>query len=217
MTHDDNEQLSRFLQQLREARVSSRDTDADRMIRDAVRDNPDASYLLVQRALLLEHALNAANAQIARLHQEARRTESEPGGFLGRSDPWATGRQHVPHQGRVPGAAAYQVPAASPGSGAVSSGSSFLGNIATTAAGVVAGSFLFRGIEHLLNEPSAAGGFHGPDVEPQAGQTLFGNEHELDASALWGQQEPVENFPSDDLETFGDDPFLDGPDDTSWV
>ena len=49
----ESEQLSRFLNQLREARVGARDTDADRMIRDAVRDNPDAAYLLVQRLSLI--------------------------------------------------------------------------------------------------------------------------------------------------------------------
>ncbi len=210
----ESEQLSRFLNQLREARVASRDTDADRLIRDAVRENPDASYLLVQRTMLLEQALNNAKAQIAQLQQQPHRAwQSDQAGFLGGNDPWATGGEPGRDRPRVPGAAAYQAPTPLPASGGSASGSSFLGNVATTAAGVVAGSFLFRGIEHLLGQASAAGGFRHTAGEHLAEPRSIGN----DTVNVGERENPSDEYLADDLDTFGDDPFLDGPDDSSWV
>lgn len=219
MTPYESEQLCRFLHQLREARVGARDADADRMIRDAVRDNPDAAYLLVQRTMLLEQALNNAKTQIAQLQQQrSPARDSEPGGFLGRNDPWATGSEAERGRAKVPGAAAYQAPSSTPASGPVGGGSSFLGNLATTAAGVVAGSFLFRGIEHLLGHQPAAGGFDAAG-DALAGRNSVGDENPSDnaSTSLWSREDQSDDFLTEDLDTFGDDPFLDGSDDSSWV
>jgi len=84
MNPNEREQLTRFLNQLREVRVSERDTEADRLIREAVAANTDAAYLLVQRTMLMEQALANAKTQIAQLQQDAaRRQGRDQGGFLG--------------------------------------------------------------------------------------------------------------------------------------
>lgn len=218
MNPNEREQLTRFLDQLREARVSERENEADRLIRETVAANSDAAYLLVQRAMLMEQALNNAKAQISQLQQQAARGQQrEQGGFLGRNNPWATGIEQNRSQGGVPGRNGYQIPHTGPVAGAPGSGSGFLGNIATTAAGVVAGSFLFQGIENLLGHHSTSSGFE-PTMDRMAEETTINNYYG-DAAADTGSQ-PDNADPSladDDADSFGDDSFLDGPDDSSWV
>ena len=51
------------------------------MIQKALAQQPDAPYLLVQRAMLLEQALNQAKAQIAQL-------QGQSGNFLGGGSAW---------------------------------------------------------------------------------------------------------------------------------
>ncbi|WP_150049469.1 MULTISPECIES: DUF2076 domain-containing protein [Methylomonas] len=154
MNVSEREQLNAFLQQLTAVKTAGKDDEAERLINEALAKQPDSAYLLVQRCLLQDHALHAAQAQIAELQQQIQQRHQPGGsGFLN-NDPWA-----APAGGGVPGAAAYQMPQQSGGSNnlgryaapqAGGLGSSFLGSVATTAAGVVAGSFLFQGIENLL-------------------------------------------------------------------
>lgn len=163
MNTQERDQLSRFLQQLGEVKLAGKDQEAEAMIGEAVSRQPDAAYLLVQRAMLLDQALNNAKAQIGDLQNQlqAGRAQSQTG-FLN-NDPWA---QPANQPGPVPGAGNYQVPRYAPqpvmqpqpqsGGFLGGGGSSFLGNVATTAAGVVAGSFLFQGIENLMGHHSPA-------------------------------------------------------------
>ena len=62
--------LTQFLDQLAAARAEAKDADADRLIREACARQPDAAYLLVQRALQLEQALDVSQAEVARLQRE---------------------------------------------------------------------------------------------------------------------------------------------------
>jgi hypothetical protein len=83
---------------------------------------------------------------------------------------------------------------------------------------VVAGSFLFRGIEHLLGHQPAAGGFDAAG-DALAGRNSVGDENPSDnaSTSLWSRENQSDDFLTEDLDTFGDDPFLDGSDDSSWV
>lgn len=155
MNAQEHNQLTQFLKPLTEVRLSNKDPDAEKLILDAAKQQPDALYLLVQRALLLEQAVNSAKTQINDLQNQLQNRSSTAGersGFLSQ-DPWA---QASANNGPVPGTGRYAEPRYAPpqqnagflGGG----GSSFLGNVATTAAGVVAGSFLFHGIENLFND-----------------------------------------------------------------
>ncbi|UZR29845.1 DUF2076 domain-containing protein [Methylococcus mesophilus] len=154
MNTEERQVLERFLSRLTDIKGIDKNPEADRLIQDAVARQPDAAYLLIQRNLLLEKALENAKARIEELQLQRQPAPVNRGGgsFLG-GDPWA---QPAP-AGRTwdatpPG---YRQHAAPPlqQSGAPS----FLGNMASTAAGVVAGSFLFQGIESLMH-----GGQHDP-------------------------------------------------------
>ncbi|MDX8129409.1 DUF2076 domain-containing protein [Methylomonas sp. OY6] len=183
MNSQERNQLSQFLNQLNEVKLAQKDAEAEALIRDAVAKQPDAAYLLVQRALLQDQALTAAKAQIAELQNQLQAGASpQRGGFLG-NDPWA---QPANNSGAVPGAGNYQMPrgaapAQAPGFFG-GGGGSFLGNVATTAAGVVAGSFLFQGIESLM-------GHHGSSAW---GQQAMGEHSGLQ------EQTVVNNYYGDD-------------------
>jgi uncharacterized protein len=74
------------------------------MIREAAARQPDATYLLVQRALLLEQAVAGAKARIDELQHQLQSSQSEQkSGFLS-NDPWA---QPAANAGQYPGAASY--------------------------------------------------------------------------------------------------------------
>jgi hypothetical protein len=95
MNHDEQHLLTEFLGQLRQVRGISKDPAADDLIQQAGREQPDALYLLVQRTLLQDQALQSAKAQIADLQQQLQTARSRvtgnssSGSFLSR-DPWAT-------------------------------------------------------------------------------------------------------------------------------
>lgn len=62
--------LQDFLQEMNRVRLERKDLEADAMIRQAAQQQPDALYLLTQRALLQEQALNGAQQQIAELQKQ---------------------------------------------------------------------------------------------------------------------------------------------------
>jgi hypothetical protein len=173
MNPQEKELLSRFLQQLASAEAAQKDAEAEAAIRDAVARQPDAAYLLVQRTLQLEQLLQASQQQVKKLEAEQ---GSSKGGFL--NDPaWGSRPSAAPAQQQLAGqhaAPATAATAARPAP-AGSWGGGLFGNIAATAAGVVAGSFLFQGIQGLMNRgdsqsPSASSDSHSADQPEQYAQ-----------------------------------------------
>jgi hypothetical protein len=171
MTPQERSVLEGFLAQLAQVRGLNKDPEAERLIARAVEEQPDATYLVVQRALLLGQALEQAKARIAALEQGEGRGQ----GFL---DPNASGWGNpgsgpAGYRGQpAPAASPQYAPAYGPGYGAPSPGypvygsappgggfSSFLGQAAATAAGVAGGEFLFQGIENMFGHHG--GGFGG--------------------------------------------------------
>jgi hypothetical protein len=149
MTVQERELLERFLQQMAAARAGQKDSEAEALIREAVARQPDAAYLLVQRTIQLEQALQATQAQVQKLQAELDQTRPvSRGGFL--NDPaWGAQSNASTAPMRQAGGTPTAAGPAAAGPSAWSGG--MLGNIATTAAGVVAGSFLFQGIERLMH------------------------------------------------------------------
>ncbi|WP_347328991.1 DUF2076 family protein, partial [Ralstonia pseudosolanacearum] len=93
MTPQELQALESFLAQLTQAQAGTKDPQAEARIAEAVARQPDAAYLLVQRAMLLDQALAGAKTQIAQLQtrlQTAQATGS--GAFL---DPAGTWGQHA--------------------------------------------------------------------------------------------------------------------------
>jgi hypothetical protein len=150
------------------------------MIQKAVASQPDAAYLLVQRALLQQQALDNAKAEIANLQRQLQGGAQSAGRFL---DPNAWGNstgQRQQTQAYDTQAASqgypqqqYQQPYQQPslssrasnffrgGMGGGGMGGA-LGSIASTAAGVAAGAFLFQGLGNLLGHHNQDGnGFLG--------------------------------------------------------
>ena len=54
MNIQERDQLKLFLQQLTQVQASQKDAEAETLIREACARQPDAGYLLVQRAMQLE-------------------------------------------------------------------------------------------------------------------------------------------------------------------
>lgn len=165
MSPSDTQKLHEFLAQLVQARGVQKDPEADALIRRAVEQQPDAAYLLVQRALLMEQALDAARSRIAMLESQLHNEQRSGGSFL---DPATWGNRHRAHHTSHP---SYQQPHhmswqhAFPGfsnrSGGFlggGGGGGLLGSIAATAAGVAAGSFLFHGLDNIFHDHDHGGG-----------------------------------------------------------
>jgi uncharacterized protein len=186
--------LESFLNQLVQARGVAKDPQAESLIAAAVTKQPDAAYLLVQRALLVEQALNGAKAQIASLQSQLQAAQSPPArGFLD-AEAWGNTPAAAPRPAvstpTAPMAPAYvqptamqsQAPAASPGFFSGGLGGT-LGTVAATAAGVAGGAFLFQGIEHMMH-PGGASGFMNQSglasLTPPVGSTTVNNFYEAD-------------------------------------
>jgi hypothetical protein len=168
MTPQERELLTPFLQQMTQAQAGQKDAEADALIRDAFARQPDAAYLLVQRAMGLDYALQATQAQAAKLQAELDQLHAGTrSGFLDTGTAWG---RSAPAPAQLAPARAAQAPAQplqaavqpAPAAAASSWGSGMLGSVATTAAGVVAGAFLFQGIQGLM-------GHHGAGLGDQAG------------------------------------------------
>lgn len=92
--------------------------------------------------------------------------------------------------------------------------SGFLGSIASTAAGVVAGSFLFQGIENMMGHHSG-GGFFGDNApsEQASGETIINNYYETPPDQDLAQGNDYNGFLASDDSDFIED---DG-NDSDWV
>jgi hypothetical protein len=166
MNTQERDQLTRFLQQLNQAQVAHKDSEAEALIRESCIRQADAAYLLIQRAMLLENAVQDSQAQIARLQWELdqARSGNQSASFLG-TNTWGNSALTKPAPpAQTPFFPATSVSTTAPTSAPVASaatsawGSGMLGNVASTAAGVIAGGFLFQGIEHLLDRQGSNSG-----------------------------------------------------------
>lgn len=162
MTPHEKELLQKFLNELNTTSVQQKDSDAYTLITESAKKQPDALYLLVQRSMGLEMALQVAQKQMAELQSNS--SAAKPASsFLSDNNTW--GRQAVP-------AGAQARTGAQPSAW----GSGMLGAIATTAIGVVAGSMLYQGIQSMMGQqkPEAAPGPLGQADTPHDMQQLGG-------------------------------------------
>ncbi len=180
MTPQERELITTFLEQMKQTRAGQKDPEAEALIAAAVASQPDAAYLLVQRAVGLDYALQAAKVDLVKVQAELEQARAaggnsnaafmDQGGSWGRSGKIAPVASEAPVAGapaqaaftpafssasvaRPQAAAAAPAPAPAPAQGSAWGG--MLGTVATTAAGVVAGSFLFQGIQGLMHHGDA--------------------------------------------------------------
>lgn len=77
MTPDERQLIADLFERLRSAGAQDKDREADRFISDAMRQTPDAAYLLVQTALANEHYLQQAAQRIEDLQAQLQSAEDE--------------------------------------------------------------------------------------------------------------------------------------------
>jgi len=162
MTPQEKELIQSVFARLANHAGDAKDAEAQSLIAENVRRQPDAAYGLVQAVIVLEAGLNQAQAKIAELQRQGAAAPSG-GGFLGSSGPW--GNASVPRSGAVQPAPAWQQPVQPAGSpwAQPSGGGGFLRNAATMAAGVAGGTLIAEGISSLLagHRYGYGGGFGG--------------------------------------------------------
>jgi len=197
MNQQERAMLRDFLDQLVRVRGIQKVPEADAMITRALVKQPDAAYLLVQKALLLEQALAQAKARIAALEGSAEqdfldngfrdsRALTSTAGTAATAAARAPAGLPVPPAG-VAGAGGAMMPA--PGGSAPS----FLAQATATAAGVAGGAFLFEGLEGLLDHhsSSASGEFGAGPTEDVTINNYYASDDRADAD------EPVTEDDSD--------------------
>lgn len=184
MNATERDQLQQFLSALRQTRADPKDPTADGLISDAFRVQADAPYLLVQRAMGLGMALDAAQTRIEQLEAQNaqhlaqlaqwRATQATPatapasnGSWMSSAQSWGRGPetpvQPMPanpstaHFASSSAVAARPAPMSAPAPTSAWGGG-MMAQVATTAAGVVAGGLLFQGVQNLMghNKPSPA-------------------------------------------------------------
>jgi uncharacterized protein len=139
MTPDERTVLQQFLSDLGQARGADKDPEADAMISQVVRGNPEAPYLLVQHAILADQALQAAQVRIQQIEQQLGGGGQTSGGFFG--SPAAPSAMPAPPAQPEP-----KSPLAN------NSGlSSFMRTAGVMAAGVAGGEFLAQGLSNLFS------------------------------------------------------------------
>ena len=162
MTAQERDQLQQFLAALRQQRAQAKDPLADGLIRDALAQQPDAPYLLVQRSLALQLALDAAHARLdllqAQCDEQAARLASAASPTAAGATPAGGGGSAAADRARVqaaPMAPALLSPPSPWGRGLLAQvGGTALG--VTT--GVVAGGLLLQGLQGLWGPDAAAPG-----------------------------------------------------------
>src|SRR5205823_390801 len=91
MTPQESDLITTLLSRLKSTAGQPKDPDADRMIRQAMAEQPDAPYYLVQTVLIQDLSLHQAQARIAELEKQVSEAQSKPtsflGGLFGRSQP----------------------------------------------------------------------------------------------------------------------------------
>jgi hypothetical protein len=215
MTPQEQQLLDDFLLRLAAASGVAKDPQADALIHQRLAGQPDALYLLVQRSLLQQHALDNAKAQITQLQAQVA-AQQGGGSFLGgQPSAWGATPPPIPPQAqpqpvapswkdRLFGSGAPPQPSAAP---------SFLASAATTAAGVAGGMFLFDGIENLLGGHHGGGGLFGGGGQPSVIENVTENNY-YDNNAGDNNSRDVsdQDFASTDFDDSNDGGF----DDSSW-
>jgi hypothetical protein len=147
---------------------AQRDPQAERLIKDGLRQAPNAPYALVQTVLVQDEALKRADARIREL-EGAGQKRDEDTSFLGTMRDTLFGgekRGSVPtvrpgasEQGMSPAwrtGAQPTAPLTATPAPPLGSGGSFLGTAAAAAAGVIGGSLLLDGIRSMMGHPGGA-------------------------------------------------------------
>jgi uncharacterized protein len=201
MTPQEKDLITTLLERLKTAGGQPKDPEADALIRQAMAEQPDAPYYLVQTVLIQDLSLHNAQSRIADLEkqladaqQAAKPTVTSFLGGLFGTRPAAPAGSGAPAAGpwtRAPqvAASAPAQPYPQPGYGPPPAGGGFMGggmggggflrSAAATAAGVAGGALLFEGISSLFGN-HYAGGLMGAGMTPGLGESVVNNYYGSD-------------------------------------
>ena len=178
MTEQEQQLINGLSEQIRNAPAPQIDRDANNLIQRTIGARSDALYILTQTVIVQQMALDQAKAQIDDLKRQTA-PQPQPGFLPGSPQP--------PYQGGYRGSSyqnsAYAVPPpqepAPPPQPSGGGLSGFLHNVATTAAGVIAGEVAFDALSSLFGGHRGyygGGGFLGGG----GGETIVNNYYEDD-------------------------------------
>jgi uncharacterized protein len=179
MTPQERDLVTALLARLKQHATEAKDTEADALIRQALAQQPDAPYFLVQTVLMQDMALQTARERMRQLEAQLTQAKPQPTSFLG-----GAARGSVPSAGvwtqstpasAPPSSAAPWSQGAVPFAGVPSGGSSFLQQAATTAAGIAGGALLFEGIRSLFGPHGGGGWLGGTAMQPSISETVINN------------------------------------------
>jgi uncharacterized protein len=183
MNAEERQLITSFFERMRNHGAPEKDREAEALINQLLRANPDAPYMLVQTVLVQEQTLEAANNRVLELEEQLRSMEegdrprsASSGGFLGSF--WGARRDEQPRSS-VPQVGSRATPSAydSRGDGrspwsqsappqqpqpapAASSGGGFMRSALTTAAGVAGGMLVADSIRNMLGGGAHASPHH---------------------------------------------------------
>lgn len=206
MTPDERQLITGLFDRLRQTGLPEKDRDAEQLIVNQLRQQPDAAYMLVQTALVQEMALEQVQQRVQDLEDQVRQLQQQgrpqsSGGFLGglfgggaaRPAPQAsvpaTGRQSSGFgQGGMPARqgspwGGQQQPMAGQQPAA---GGGFMRTAMATAAGVAGGMLVANAISGMMGGGSAqaATGSGAGASGQNNGDTGYGSQSEdMDAGA----------------------------------
>jgi uncharacterized protein len=185
MTPEERNLVTELFDRLATLEDAQRDPEAERLIKDGLRQAPNAPYALVQTVLVQDEALKRADARIRELEGAAAAdTAARDASFLGGVRESLFGRREgrgsVPSvrpaeaapgvssawRTGAPAAGPAPAPMATPMAAPMARGGSFLGTAAAAAAGVIGGSLLLDGIRSMMGHQ--AGAAHAA-LDPTAG------------------------------------------------
>ncbi len=204
MTPQEKDLITTLLARLKNAGGQPKDPEADALIRQAMAEQPDAPYYLVQTVLIQDLSLHNAQNRIADLEKQLAEAQqaAKPtvtsflGGLFGSHPPAPAGSgapaagpwTRAPQVAAAPPAQPYaqpgygQPPAGSGLMGGGMGGGGFLRSAAATAAGIAGGALLFQGIESLFGN-HYAGGLMGAGMTPGLGESVVNNYYGSDAGS----------------------------------
>jgi hypothetical protein len=180
MTPQERQLVTELFDRLATLEDAERDPEAERLIKDGLRQAPNAVYALVQTVLVQDEALKRAEARIRELEGAlgGEPAGTQPPGFLDGMRDALFGRREASHPGSVPsvrpddargdprwGAPPGYGAGAPPGAGAAGApwqqqgggGGSFLGTAAAAAAGVIGGSLMLDSIRSMMGHRQGLG------------------------------------------------------------
>lgn len=235
MTPQERELIDGLFQRLKSADTPQKDREAEDLINKRTVELPATPYLLVQTALVQEHALAAAQQRIAQLEKDLEAAKAQAptpaasgstsflGGLLGGgrwnqggAAPAAAGPGAAAPRSSVPITAPAPQPAfaaagAAPYAAAPASGG-FLHSALTTAAGVAGGALLFDGLSSLLfHRPGPFGPYIGAGWGGGYGGSPWGSGGNVyETVNNYGTQQPGQNaLDQNAVDTSNPDPGYD--------